>query len=211
MQEATSSKLTNAALGCGVAVPILYFGLQPLAAQFYPGYSFLTNSASQLGSDRSTLPAVLNTGAIVTGLIAIFAAYGFARALPRAGSPRFVAWLTALAVVSLGVAAIWAGSHPLPSARHNPGALGAGAFVLPVLLAAALWRSSGAVRVYLLINAALFFVLAPVMGNKTPIDVGQYYGLFQRIAAAVIYVPVGVAAAALLRMRRAERPDVHLS
>jgi hypothetical membrane protein len=184
-----------------VLVPIVYFGAQLLAAPFYPGYSFLRQAASELGSDRSDRPGILNAGAMLTGIAAIVAACAMPVALPREKSPRFLAWLTAVAMISMGIGAIWAGVNPLPSPRHNSGPIGAGMFFVPLLFAIALWRRGGALRVYLLVNVALFVLLVPLMSGASGIDVNPFRGFLQRIAAAVLYVPIGVVSAALLRRR----------
>jgi hypothetical protein len=177
-----------------VGVPIVYFGSQVLAAPFYPDYSFLANSASQLGSDRSRLPAVLNTGAIVTGLLALLGAHGLTRALPAIGARRVFAVLVGISLVSIGLAAIWAGTFHLPDPRHNPGALGAGAFACPFLLLLAVWPLPQArgLKIYLAGNVVAFAALAPILGGATAIDLRLYAGLFQRMAACVVYLPIAV-------------------
>ena len=50
-------------LFAGVAVPLLYFGAQAIAAPFFPDFNFWAHTASLLGSDLSTRPDVLNGGA----------------------------------------------------------------------------------------------------------------------------------------------------
>lgn len=192
-------KLTATALAMGVAVPLLYFGVQIAAAPFYPGYSFSSQVASELGSDRSTLPAVFNAGAIMTGIAALLASPGFLRALRRLGTAPPLAWLTSLGLMSTGLAGIWAGSFPLPDPRHNPGLLGIGVFLLPLLLAAALWKRGGPMKAYLLVNAILFLVLIPIMSGMTGLDTRGYQGLLQRIGASVLYLPIGVVAWFLFR------------
>jgi hypothetical membrane protein len=197
-----TSRLTAFSLLCGIAGPLIYFGCQLAAAPFYPGYSFLTNSASQLGSDRSTFPAILNGGAILSGVAMVLAAIGYWRELPRAGSARVWTVLTCLALVSAGAAGVWAGSFPLPDPRHNPKLLGAGSFVLPLLLAIALRKSeSRPLRAYLIADTAAFLLLLPVMSGAAGIDIRPFYGVLQRVAAAVLYIPIGVVAAFLLRRR----------
>ena len=52
------------ALQAGIAVPVLYYGVQLLAAPFYPGYSFITNVASDLGSPTSTVPAIFKSACL---------------------------------------------------------------------------------------------------------------------------------------------------
>ena len=188
-------------LWLGALVPIVYFGIQPIAAQFYPHYDFVTQSASELGSDRSERPSVLNTGAILTGILTLIAASAFPAALRRRNCPPVVAWITTLALVSMGIGAIWAGIFHLPDPRHNPRAIGAGAFLLPILLPLAVWRIEGArwLKVYLLANVALFVAMAAVMSGAAGIDVAPFRGALQRMAAAVLYLPVGVVSVVLRR------------
>jgi Protein of unknown function (DUF998) len=191
--------LIRNALRIGVIVPLLYFGAQFAAIPFYPGYDIVRQSASELGSDRSNRPHVLNIGATITGIAAIIASFGLLHGLKRAGTPWPLAWLVCLAVISTGAAAIWAGYYSLPDPRHNPRAIGAGAFLLPLLFAAALWKPArgSAVKVYLIANLLLFVALIPVMsGALMPVD--AFRGVLQRVAAAVLYLPIGVVSAFLL-------------
>ena len=190
-------------LWCGVLVPLLYFSTQLVASQFYPGYSFVTQTASELGSDRSARPAVLNSGAILTGCAAVIAAFAFLPALHLQGTNRPMAILTTFAMISMGAGAIWAGVFSLPDPRHNPKLIGAGAFLMPLFLAlsAVRWRDAPTLRRYLWANFALFILLIPVMSGATPVDVVRYRGLLQRIAAGVLYIPVGVVAASMLRLQ----------
>ena len=60
--------ITLGLLGLGVAVPFLYYGVQLVAAPFFPGFSFLGTTASELGSDRSTHPSIFNAGTILLGV-----------------------------------------------------------------------------------------------------------------------------------------------
>ena len=201
MHAASVRTLSRLGLMAAVGVPLVYFGSQVVAAPFYPDYSFLANSASQLGSDRSRLPAVLNTGAIVTGLLALLAAYGFIRVLPAIGSRRLWALLAGISLVSTGLAAIWAGIFHMPDPRHNPGALGAGTFAGPFLLFIAVWPLPHArgLKLYLAGNLVAFAALAPILGGATAIDLRLYAGLFQRLAACVFYLPIGVVGYIALR------------
>ena len=58
-------KLTKLMLCAAVAVPLLYFGVQLIAAPCYPGYSFATDTASMLGTAASRHPGIFNDGAIL--------------------------------------------------------------------------------------------------------------------------------------------------
>lgn len=194
---------TRLALWCGVAVPILYYGTQFVAIPFYPGYRIASQVASELGSNHSTNPAVFNIGAVITGIAALIAAFGFLDAI----RDRVLAWLVFLAMLSNGAAGMWAGLHPLPDPRHNPGAIGVGMFFLPVLFVLVAWRMrSKPLLVYTIANIVLFVVLIPVMSGGTAIPLDLYRGALQRVAALVMYVPIGVMAAFFLR-RASTSPD----
>lgn len=198
----TRRKIQGSSLWCGVLVPLVYFGAQVAAAPFHPDYSFLVNSASQLGSDASTLPALLNGGAILSGVLGLLSAYGIGTGLQAAGAKPWFAWLCAACSVSVGAAAIWAGLHPMPDPQHDPGALGIGMFLGPLALIAAFWnvRDGRAMRGYLWFTLVAFAALVPVMSGITLVDLNRYGGLMQRIAALVLYLPPAVTAWWLMRV-----------
>lgn len=195
------TSIQRLSLWCGVCVPLVYFGAQLVAAPFYPDYSFMVNSASQLGSDRSSFPQLLNVGAMLSGALGLLSVYGVVSGLRAHGANRWFAWISGACVVSIAAAAIWAGLHPMPDPRHNPGAIGIGMFLSPLALFAAFWkvRDGRAMRRYLIFTLIAFAALAPVMSGITPIDLERYGGLMQRIAALVLYVPPSVSAWWLLR------------
>lgn len=203
MSQEPADRLTLATLGIGALVPVFYFGSQLVAAPFYPGYSFVRDATSLLGSDRSTFPMLLNGGAILTGCAGLIGALGILRGLRALRVAPALAWLTALAVTSIGAAAIWAGLFPLPNPRHNPGLLNAGMFVAPVLLLAALWRPAPrSLRIYLAINLVLFLSLVPVVSGAAGIETQGLGGLLQRLITIVVFVPLGVVSTFLLRAGR---------
>ncbi|HEV7374773.1 MAG TPA: DUF998 domain-containing protein [Pyrinomonadaceae bacterium] len=185
----------------GIAVPVLYFGVQFIAAPFYPGYSFLRQPASMLGSDLSTCPVILNVGAVITGVITLFASLGFFCALRLIGIHPIITWLTCLALVSSGLSSIWAGVFHMPDPRHNSGPLGIGTFLLPVLFAAVVWKLKDArmLRLYLFVNLLLMVALVPIMSGAAGVNMANYGGLLQRIAALTLFPPVGVVALFLMR------------
>ena len=163
-------KLVIAALAIGVAVPFFYFGLQIVAAFYYPGYSFLNRDASTLGSDGSSFPAIFNVGSILLGIMTLIASWGFIRGLRHFGIHPILGWLTFLAVVSFGLGSINAGVFPLPDPRHTEGVLaviGIGTIFLPLLIPAALWTLPDAqhMKIYFLLNVALLIALIPVMSG----------------------------------------------
>jgi hypothetical membrane protein len=211
------------ALRIGIAVPFLYFGVQFAAAPFYPGYSFLTRDASTLGSPGSSLPAVFNIGAICVGILMFIAAWGFLRAFRFLGVRNFIAWPTALAILSGGLGSLNAGLFPLPDPRHAGGVLascGAGIFLLPFLLPLAIWKllDRGPVAKYFVTNVIALAALFPIMSGfvqRSGVLTGvamvwyqtflnNYQGLLQRIFALIVFVPIAVSALFLSRLQRSK-------
>lgn len=203
----------------GVAVPFLYFGAQLLAAPFYPDFSVWTHTASQLGSDLSSRPGILNGGAALTGVAALAASYGLYRGLRDRGVGLAAAALVAASSASMGAASLWAASHPMPDPRHNPGALGAGMFAAPfaALLASLALPRATRLRRYLVANVLAFFGVASLYAGLIPVDLSLYAGGVQRLGALVMFVPLAVLSLGLLRNARpdgsrkrtqgAERPE----
>lgn len=189
-------------------VPFVYFGAQFLAAPYFPNYSVLTTSASDLGSDLSSQPSILNTGALLTGILSFLGSAGLAISLPKLGASRVAAFLFALSLASAGLAALWAGLHPLPDPQHNPGALGIGMFVAPFFAVWTAWRinNSGILRYLLVSNAVLFIVLGALMSGAVNIDLAAFGGLIQKLLAASSFAPCSVLAGiALMRSRHPVR------
>jgi hypothetical membrane protein len=188
------------ALKLGIAVPIMYFGLQLIAMPFYPGYGLLVNAASDLGSPDSRLPAVFNVGAILSGLLTLLSTYGFARAFQHLRITPILAWPASITVALTGLSSVWAGTFPLPDPRHAANPMAIGLFLMPFIMAAALWKPSSLnLKIYLTANILAFGLLAAIMSGTIPVDQGAYGGLLQRILALIAFAPIGVGAAFLLR------------
>lgn len=193
-----------------IAVPFAYFGAQAVAVPFFPEYSLFTTSASDLGSDRSLRPSVLNTGALLTGLLAVLGSLGLAIALPAIKAPQVLSWLLAACVASIGLAAAWAGLHPLPSAEHDPGALGAGMFAAPFISALLTWRVDALkyLRWPLTLNLAAFAACGSVLSGAAGPNVAAYGGLAQKFLAAVCFVPSAIIAFSTHRILGRPHRDV---
>jgi hypothetical membrane protein len=187
---------TTTALYMGVTVPIFYFGIQLLAAPFFPNYSFVDHVASLLGSDLSTFPAIFNIGAIVTGIVACIASFGFLRGLQKLGVHWLLAWLTCVVLLSAALGNLWAGIFPMPDSRHGANPFAVGVFATPFLLPVVLWkvRNSSILKIYFLVNILLFTVLVLSKSGVMPLKLFNHEGIFQRTFAFVAFVPIGVAA-----------------
>jgi hypothetical membrane protein len=194
-------RISLCALYAGIAVPCLYFGVQAVAAPFFSEFSFVGTTASELGSERSSHPAVFNYGTLLLGVAWLIASVGFFRAFQRLGVHPVLAWPVSAAFVVAGIGSFFAGWYPLPDPRHS----GHPAFLiailsLPILLTVALWKKSHPVlRAYFVANLVLLAVMVPIMGGFTGLDTHTYRGLFQRMFALTVFLPVGITSAVLAR------------
>jgi hypothetical membrane protein len=197
------------ALLAGAIVPLLYFGSQAIAAAFFPDFSVLVHTASVLGSDLSSRPAVLNCGAALTGIAALISSYGLFRALHARGVRWVVVALIAVCSISTGLASLWAASHPLPDPNHNPGVLGAGMFAAPfvVLLGSLSLSNATGLKRYLIANVLVFFLVAALYAGFVPIDLRLYGGAVQRLGALVMLLPVSVLCLWLLKSSLPHKPQ----
>lgn len=189
--------VTALGLWCAVAAPVVYFGAQLVGAAFYPGYSFVSQSASMLGSDLAKYPWILNTGAIVTGLACVAGSVGYVRGLKRVGGIAVFAWLTAVCLALSGIGDIKAGIYPLPDPRHGSwGFLGIAMILMPVFLLLAVWklREARGLKFYLGGSILLIAVMFPVMTGMIDVDRSKYDGLIQRVFAVAVFPPIGVGA-----------------
>lgn len=181
-----------------VAMPLLYFGIQLIAAPFYPGYHFSTDTASMLGTPVSRYPEIFNTGAILTGIAALVGACGLFLGLRRA-APRWLCIVITIGVLSNGVMSVKAGLYPMPDPRHATWQFLLFPFLItPLLLLGATWRAVW-LRIYLLLDVFCLLCLMPFMLHRVAPILPE--GTMQRLFALVTFVPVGVVALALLQRR----------
>ena len=189
-------------------VPFTYFGAQALAAPYFPNYSVFTTSASDLGSNLSSRPGILNLGALLTGILCFLGSAGLAISLPRLGSSKVAAFLFALSLASAGLAALWAGLHPLPHPQHDPGALGFGMFIAPFAAVCTAWRmkNSQIICFLLILNAVAFIVMGAIMSGAINIDLAAFGGLIQKLLAASSFMPSSILAG--IALMRSSRPHI---
>jgi len=205
-------------LALGLALPVVYFAIQLIAAAFYPGYSFLNRDASTLGSHGSTAPWIFNGGALVVGAIELVLAVAFLGALLKARIGILLPALLSLALVSAALGSLNAFLHPLPDPRHTEGVLsilGSGLIFLPLLSIAVLWRLGA--RAVALTLVALGLAVIPLMTGLVQrlcmhagLDfsgyqafLNGYHGLIQRLGALMLFGSIAAVAHVLQRSQAA--------
>ncbi|XVJ59108.1 MAG: DUF998 domain-containing protein [Tepidisphaera sp.] len=208
--ERTGRSFAGGLLWFGVAVPIVYYGLQVVGAMRVEGYSWVRNTASDLGSTDLPHHRWFNAGVMMLGGVFALAAVGYWSALRAMGARWWVAALVAAGLLGMGVQTAWAGWYPVPHPKHG----GHPAFVIamlatPVLISVAMWKWTGwAFRAYLVMNLLGLLAMVPIMSGMIAVDRGAYAGLLQRLLTATIFIPIAVAAARLMiELRRAAKRD----
>lgn len=181
-------------------MPVIYFGMQLVLAPFFPGYSFLQDATSVLGSDRSPVASWFNAIAICAGILGSVGAYGVYLALRAedGGMARSVILPLFIAVIALGC--IWAGVFPMPHPWHARNPSAPAMILMPAVALAYTWWSTGLrnLRPFLIGNLMIFLLLVSFMAGLVPVDRGAFGGLLQRLLALPVFVPIAVIGAFLL-------------
>lgn len=182
-----------------VAVPLIYFGIQLIAAPFYPGYSFARDTASMLGTSDSLHPEIFNIGAMLDGVAGLLGAAGLFIGL--SGGQNWLRVLIAIGVFCNGVLSLKAGLFPMPDPRHASWQfLLLPIFVTPVLMLLATWRISHWLRIYLIVDIACLLLTIPMLMHRmAPI---WPEGTLQRVFASILFLPIGIVALSLLRSKQ---------
>lgn len=186
------------ALGAGVAIPFLYFGMQLLAAPFYPGYNFLTQPASDLGASTFTYGQWFSAGILLFGAVLLLGAVGMGVVLSQRRTHVLLTAFVVLTVAACGVASLWAGVYPLPDPAHGgPPWLTFGMILTPLALTLALWKQTS-LRLPLLVSVLLILALIPLLSGALGVDTRAYSGLLQRLLALATFGSISLAAFGLL-------------
>jgi hypothetical protein len=147
---------------------------------------------------------------MIQGVVTLIASLGFLRATLRLGVAPTLSLLIFLALATNGINMIWAGYFPLPDPRHagQPPFVIA-MFLLPMLLTAALWESSGPIlKAYLVANLSLLALMIPITTHTIGVDTTHVRGLIQRIYTLTVFPVISVSALVLaLRYRQRAEHD----
>lgn len=185
-----------------VAVPFFYYGTLLLAAALYPGYSHVTQYASELGSASAAYPAVFNTGTVLGGIAGILGGVGVFRALRAIGRGRLLAGLVALAIVGQAIGFVFGGVFPMPDERHGGFGIGLLGMLGPAFAAVALRGAPRGLRwvvPVLVLNAVLIVVMFAVMMGVGELVTSRNVGVVQRLNSLTNMPWVGLVGWALLR------------
>lgn len=178
-----------------ILAPFFYYIGLFGCAMLWPGYSHVSQYASELGSAASPCPTFFNGNVILCGVAALAGGFGLSHALAELSGRR--GWATAAGVsISLwGVAIVIGGFYPMPDARHGAFGLAAIGQLTPLFTLIALNKAQGfaPLKSFLafifLASLALFAVMMGVGELVTPANVGVWqrtYGVLSIPYLAVL-------------------------
>lgn len=185
----------------GIAVPFLYYGTMLVSSLFYPGYSHITQYASELGGPDAIRPAIFNTGVVLQGIVGIAAAFGFTFGLRRLTGKNVLPVLTGLLFGLFGIAMVMGGLFPMPDERHGAYGLGMAVQLAPLFLWLALRKHDGlrGLKVFLLVNFVVSLAMFAIMMGVGQMVTRANVGLFQRMYSLTTFPWIGIASYYLLR------------
>jgi hypothetical protein len=201
------AQFTRLVLRVGLWLPILYYGLQLIAAPFYPGYNFLSQPASDLGASTFRYGQWFSLGILLFGALLLMAGLGIALGLHQRGTHPLLTGFALVTISACGVASLWAGAVPLPDPGHGgPAWLTVGMVLTPLALTLAMWGEAR-LRPLLLGCVLLILALIPLVSGALGISIQGYGGLLQRLLALATFGSISLAAYGLLpRATPAESP-----
>ena len=167
-----------------ILAPVFYYVGLIGGSLLWPGYSHVTQYASELGSSASPNPMFFNGNVILCGLSALIGGVGLTHALSQLpGGSRNWAIAAGVSISLWGLAIIIAGLYPMPDDRHGAYGLALVGQFTPLFAWLALRKVDGlaGLKTFLLVifiaSFALFAIMMGVGGLVTRANVG----IWQRV------------------------------
>ena len=151
-----------------VLVPVFYYIGLIGGSLLWPGYSHVTQYASELGSAASPNPMFFNVNVILCGLSALIGGIGLAHVLTRLSGKRGWAIAAGVSISLWGIAIIVAGLYPMPDDRHGAYGLAIVGQFTPLFAWLALRRVEGLGATLTLVPRAL--AVSPAVPGRTCIS-----------------------------------------
>ena len=191
--------MTRTMLEAGAGAALLYFLTVVVASLTWPGYSHVTQYASELGSAAAPHPEIFNIGITTAGALGVIGGLGLISFFAQRG--RWLSGgLAGLSLCAWGVAMLMGGLHPMPDPLHNGFGLMLGVTATPLLLMIALRGRVGGAFYFLF---GLWFIgtagLLAIMFGVGSLVTMKNVGLWQRALAVVMISGIGFSCAALAK------------
>jgi len=166
-----------------ILAPVFYYIGLIGGGLLWPGYSHISQYASELGSAKAPYPMFFNANAILCGLAGIVGAIGLNHALSTLSGKRGWSMAAAISVALWGLSVILAGLFPMPHELHGAYGLGMAGQLTPLLALLALRNveGTGALKLFLgFIFVASLAMFLYMMGLFGPLKIATI-GFYQRI------------------------------
>ncbi len=170
-----------------ILAPLFYYVALIGGSLLWPGYSHVTQYASELGSSASPNPMFFNGNIILCGLSAIIGGFGLTHVLTQLSRSRGWAVAAGVTISLWGLAIVVAGLYPMPDDRHGAFGLAIVGQFTPLFAWLALRKVEGfgGLKTFLAIifvaSFALFAIMMGVGGLVTRANVG----IWQRVNTAI--------------------------
>lgn len=163
-----------------VLVPVFYYVALIGGSLTWPGYSHVTQYASELGSAAAPYPNLFNYNIVAGGIAAIAGGLGLFLALRQLSGRTVLPFLAGLTLTLWGAGMVMGGWFPMPDDRHGGYGLTIAGQLTPlfVLLSLRGGANTGALRalcaVIFVVSGTLFAIMMGVGGLVTYDNVGLW-------------------------------------
>lgn len=166
-----------------ILAPVFYYVALIGGSMLWPGYSHITQYASELGSSASPNPMFFNGNVILCGVAALVGGFGLTHALIRLAGHRRWAIAAGVSISLWGLAIVIAGLYPMPDERHGAFGLAIVGQFTPLFTWLALRKVDGlrGLRTFLAIIFLASFVLFAIMMGVGGLVTRANVGIWQRI------------------------------
>jgi glucan biosynthesis protein C len=166
-----------------ILAPLFYYVGLIGGSLLWPGYSHVTQYASELGSSASPNPMFFNGNVILCGLAALIGGFGLTHALTRLSGSRGWAIAAGVSISLWGLAIIIAGLYPMPDDRHGAYGLAIVGQFTPLFTLLALRKVAGfgGLKMFLAVIFVASFVLFAIMMGVGGLLTRANVGIWQRV------------------------------
>ena len=189
-----------------ILAPVFYYVGLIGGGLLWPGYSHVSQYASELGSAASPQPWFFNLFAVLCGVAGLVGGVGLSSALARLSGRSGWSLAAGLSLSLWGVSVILAGLYPMPHELHGAYGLGMAGNLTPLLALIALRsvKGMGGLNLFLaLVFVASLAMFLVMMGVAGPLPRARI-GIYQRINSALSIPYLAVLGGVLLqRLKRA--------
>ncbi len=162
-------------------IPLLFFVPVFISGALVEGYDLIKQHASEITiTDFETAKAILNSGAILTGLSCIILALGIA-----INFKKF--YISCVLLVLFGISMVSNGLYPMGTAMHGFYGMGLALMILPFIACYEMKNEKMSPLFFKVTLISGFIIFVYFWSMLVGLDPANYRGLTQRIASVFIF------------------------